>query len=103
LISINNVNNNYIITEGTDNEINNIKKQNMYIILSIAIIVTLIMTIIMTLLIIKYCKKNKKVIEQNRENIGNTGNTSIKNTEVENTSVEIKMDNEKDFQDINLE
>jgi len=102
LISINNVNN-YIITQSTDNEIDNIKKHNMYIILSITIMVTLIITLIMTLLIIKYCKKNKKVIEQNRENIGNTGNTSIKNTEVENTSVEIKMDNEKDFQDINLE
>jgi len=106
LISINNVNNNYIITEGTDNEIDNVKKHNMYVILSIAIIVTLIVTIIMTLLIIKYCKKNKKVIGENRGNTGNTGNagnTTVDRIEVENTSVEIKMDNEKYFQDINLE
>jgi hypothetical protein len=63
----------------------------------------------MTLLIIKYCKKNKKVIGENRGNTGNTGNTgnagntTVDRIEVENTSVEIKMDNEKYFQDINLE
>lgn len=94
LISINNVSN-YIITEGTDNEIDNVKKHNIYVILSIVIIVTVIVTIIMTLLIIKYCKKNKKVMERNTEN--------TENTEVENTTVEIKMDDKKDFQDINLE
>ena len=99
LISINNVSN-YIITQSTDNEIDNVKKHNIYVILSIVIIVTVIVTIIMTLLIIKYCKKNKKVMERNTEN---TESTEVENTEVENTSVEIKMDDKKDFQDINLE